>query len=455
MRNYYFNKIKWKNRINRHQFLRIDDFYNSRFTYYKQLDLEGRAKFIYRALQYLHDWTFEGRRGLEIDNQMKLMVCGSAAQLTYGLTYFRIPHFEKIILYPDTFYSDLAEAEVKGLTYSSGYVAFSWKHFVEGYSIENDGINLGLHEMAHALDVNLMKASGTDLVLDLYFPEFIEQALPEYQFLRQRGEGFLRERAGTNEKEFFAICVENFFERPEDFKTNLPLIYDHLCAVLQQNPLNHSENYLLRPDFIAEANQNRKIKLPDYRRFISRAHTPTSQNIFSLTMLPGLITYIWMMGQNPHHISLIHILALGGGLLFVLLHSRIEIIKNRGEFIKAIALFNFFRGATLSLLLVFLMSHSIWHYPVHKRYLLNSSSVSCHGDQCYLTDLPEFDVPADYRDLSNYYIHKKNLHYFEENQLPVYLEEVSDRGMFGLINTLESSIVAGDIRYPVYIRGRN
>jgi len=102
VRNYYFNKVKWKSRLDRHQFLRLDDFFASRISYYKQLDLEGRAKFIHRALYYLEYWSFEGRRGMVIDPEKKLMVCGSAAQLTYGLTDFHIPHFEKIILYPDT-----------------------------------------------------------------------------------------------------------------------------------------------------------------------------------------------------------------------------------------------------------------------------------------------------------------------------------------------------------------
>jgi Mlc titration factor MtfA (ptsG expression regulator) len=454
-RNYYFNRIKWKSRLDRHQFLRIDDFYASRFSYYKHLNLEGRAKFIYRALQYLEDWSFEGRRGVVIDQEKKLMVCGSAAQLTYGLTDFHIQHFENIILYPDTFYSGLAEAEVKGLTYSSGDVAFSWKHFEEGYQVENDGYNLALHEMAHALDVNLMKSYGTDLLMDLYFPEFIEQALPEYQILRQQGEDFLRERAVSNEKEFFAICVESFFERPQEFKTRLPRVYDHLCAVLQQDPLNTSGNYALRPDFITEANKTRATQLPDYKRFLYRTHAPTSQVLFSLMVIPGLVTYARIVELNPHQISLINYLALGGGLLFVLLHAKNEMIKNRGEFIMAVALFNFLRGATVCLFSVFILSQSVWNYPVHKRYPLDSSNVICHGSQCYLKDLPEFDFPPDYRDLSNYYFHKTNLVFFEENKLPVYLEETSDRGLFGLINKLESAIIAGGERYPIYINPRN
>lgn len=80
--NYYFNKVKWQNRISRHQFIQIDEFFSQRFSYYKKLNADGRAKFIYRSFQFMEDWEFEGRRGIVVDHAKKLLVCGAAAQLT-------------------------------------------------------------------------------------------------------------------------------------------------------------------------------------------------------------------------------------------------------------------------------------------------------------------------------------------------------------------------------------
>lgn len=52
---------------------------------------------------------------------------------------------------------------------------------------------------------------------------------------------FLRSYASTNQQEFFAVCVEHFFEASKSFRENLPQLYSHLCILLNQDPL--------QPDF--------------------------------------------------------------------------------------------------------------------------------------------------------------------------------------------------------------
>ena len=47
---------------------------------------------------------------------------------------------------------------------------------------------------------------------------------------------FLRKYALTNKEEFFAVAVENFFERPAAFKTALPELYSILAKLLKQDP---------------------------------------------------------------------------------------------------------------------------------------------------------------------------------------------------------------------------
>ena len=50
-------------------------------------------------------------------------------------------------------------------------------------------------------------------------------------------ENFFRKYAETNVYEMFAVCVECFFERTEEFKTNLPELFDCMKRILKQNPL--------------------------------------------------------------------------------------------------------------------------------------------------------------------------------------------------------------------------
>jgi Mlc titration factor MtfA (ptsG expression regulator) len=43
--------------------------------------------------------------------------------------------------------------------------------------------------------------------------------------------------AATNYQEFWAVCVETFFERSTAFRRHLPELYFSLCSLLNQDPL--------------------------------------------------------------------------------------------------------------------------------------------------------------------------------------------------------------------------
>ena len=47
-------------------------------------------------------------------------------------------------------------------------------------------------------------------------------------------------------KEMFAVCVETFFEQPEDFKKNLPELYQTMVNLLRQDPLLEGDPVLGR-----------------------------------------------------------------------------------------------------------------------------------------------------------------------------------------------------------------
>ncbi len=61
--------------------------------------------------------------------------------------------------------------------------------------------------------------------------------------MKRGEESFLRKYAGVNKQEFFAVCIEHFFEVPEKFQHNLPKIFHHLCVLLNLDPLNEKDDY--------------------------------------------------------------------------------------------------------------------------------------------------------------------------------------------------------------------
>ena len=60
---------------------------------------------------------------------------------------------------------------------------------------------------------------------------------------REKKYEYLRSYAFTNEHEFFAVCVEHFFESPDKFALELPKLFDIMCSLLNQNPLNTVDDY--------------------------------------------------------------------------------------------------------------------------------------------------------------------------------------------------------------------
>ena len=114
----------------------------------------------------------------------------------------------------------------------------SWKNFARGYMDDGDGRNLGLHEMAHALRLENEINNGEFgfLPSDL-LKKWRKEADKTIEYLKNGGNGFFRDYAASNREEFFAVAVENFFERPEEFLEKFPVLFALLTQLLRQNPI--------------------------------------------------------------------------------------------------------------------------------------------------------------------------------------------------------------------------
>jgi Mlc titration factor MtfA (ptsG expression regulator) len=226
------------------------DIYLDQFDYYRALSDLGKKKFKIRVEHYLRTKTFNGREGLKVTQRMRVMVCSSMAQLTFGLENYKIKNYRYIILYPDSFYSPQIGQRLKGGTTHNGIVMLSWQDFEHGYKIPDDRYNLGLHELAHAFKLNILGGHAEDHT-DGFMLENLEErlkvwekkAMPEMLNMRKRSSSFLRAYAKTNDQEFFAVSVEHFFEWPDKFKASLPVLYKEMTWLLNQDPLNVDKDY--------------------------------------------------------------------------------------------------------------------------------------------------------------------------------------------------------------------
>lgn len=214
------------------------------FPYYQSLNVDLKRKFVSRLVVFLELKAFIPRQ-TEKNEILNILISATATQLTFGLKDFGLFSFDKILIYPDAYYSEIRKQHHKGeINVQQKLIVLSAKHFLQGIQVYNDGINLGLHEIAHALNINEFE-NGNDEFINC-FKDWEILARQEMPKILADDNHFIRNYAATNIQEMFAVCTEYFFEKPELFLEKLPNLYKNMCQLYKQNPLNR-EKPLLKP----------------------------------------------------------------------------------------------------------------------------------------------------------------------------------------------------------------
>lgn len=203
--------------------------------YYRKLSSVDKQQFIFRVHTYLKRVKIEGRQGLVLEPVMPVLVAASCIQLTFGLDLYVFDKFKQIYLYPDAFKLNNSNVELQGLTNPKGIIALSWKTLKKSFEVHDDNRHLGLHEMAHALRFNGKLGGGEDAGFEKFMPLWEQQALPVFRNINTDND-YLRNYAAENPEEFFAVCMEQFFETPQRFYAEHPQLYRATCLLLNQDP---------------------------------------------------------------------------------------------------------------------------------------------------------------------------------------------------------------------------
>jgi len=213
------------------------DILKKYFPYYRQLSPQHQTYFGQRIAYFIYAKKFIPRNIDEVTLEAKVLIAATAIQLTFGLDNVYLQHFDKILVYPDEYYSSITKRFHKGeVNPRFGIIVISWQSFVNGFINPTDSINLGLHEMAHALRLeNLIRSRKYQFFNEGLLERFDELANQLCRVINW-SETFFRPYACTNEHEFFSVAVENFFERPQAFKSAMPELYATLRGLLNQDP---------------------------------------------------------------------------------------------------------------------------------------------------------------------------------------------------------------------------
>ncbi|MDO5979844.1 zinc-dependent peptidase [Flavivirga spongiicola] len=226
--NHFYFRLR---RLNKNQ----KSVLTNQFSFYKKLTAKEKKYFEHRVASFIIDKDFIGRDGIVINDEIKILIASTAVMLTFGFRDFYIGIISKIIIYPSNYYSNINKAYHKG-EFNPRFktLVLSWEDFVKGFDNESDNLNLGIHELTHAIHINSMKERDvSSIIFNDSFKE-LSALFSENESLRDelKASDYFRKYAFTNQFEFLAVTIENFIETPQEFRSQFPEVYNKIKQML-------------------------------------------------------------------------------------------------------------------------------------------------------------------------------------------------------------------------------
>jgi Mlc titration factor MtfA (ptsG expression regulator) len=203
---------------------------------------------------FISEKTFEGAGGLELSPEMRVVVAARACLLVLERAELDSPLYsdlDTVVIYPSTYrahqrrqegYVVVEDEQARlGESWTRGVVVLAWDAVEAGGTNQNGGHDVVLHEFAHQLDAADGAMDGTP-ELDGWerYAAWSKVAGSEYAALqaavaRQRKTS-IDAYGATNAPEFFAVVVEQFFEKPQALELQHAELYAELVAFFRIDP---------------------------------------------------------------------------------------------------------------------------------------------------------------------------------------------------------------------------
>lgn len=210
-----------------------------------------RPGFEGRVRLFLHQVEFIGYDGLKVTEAMRLSIAAQACLLVVNNDQW-YDSLRTILLYPGAFTSRQQRHEgfvvterydVRlGESWSRGPVVLSWEHSEYGAGNPNDGQNVVFHEFAHQLDNLSGRTDGMPILArgQNYedWTHIFNTAFERHVRNVRHGRPTYIDAYGTmNPQEFFAVCVELFFENPRALRYEATALYRQFKTLFGLDPL--------------------------------------------------------------------------------------------------------------------------------------------------------------------------------------------------------------------------
>jgi Mlc titration factor MtfA (ptsG expression regulator) len=208
------------------------------YDHFERLPGEWRRRFERDLRLLLAEKRITGV-GVEVTDELRLLVAASAVTLSLGWSEYEWEQLTEVLLYGDDFDRDytVGEEELSGQAHGWGTVILSAPSLRQSFEYPDDGYHVGLHEFAHILDVDHTHFDGIPVGLDGdRARRWVDAAEREMGHLRRRRRSAFDGYGAHDPVEFLGVAVEAFFELPQAVRRHHREIYDILSAYFGQDP---------------------------------------------------------------------------------------------------------------------------------------------------------------------------------------------------------------------------
>ncbi|HEX3727401.1 MAG TPA: M90 family metallopeptidase [Pirellulales bacterium] len=219
--------------------------------HYRRLDPRQQARLRDQLRIFVAEKNWEGCAGLEVTDEMKIVIAAHACLMTLGLEGEPFGGLLSILIYPSSYlvpeerwyenWSIARETAHLGQSWYRGPVILAWAEVERDARHPGRGRNLVWHEFAHQLDMLDRSTNGTPPLADsTQRRRWHDVMTAEYEQLvaaAQQGRATLLDTYGADsEAEFFAVASECFFDRGADLRRQHPGLYQLLAEYYHQDP---------------------------------------------------------------------------------------------------------------------------------------------------------------------------------------------------------------------------
>jgi len=219
---------------------------------YRRMPLPLQQQLQGLVRQFLHEKKFIGCDGLEVSEEMRVLIAAQACLLLLNRPSKVYSALHTILLYPGEFRAPRPQLgpggvvtpghqSMLGESWDDGRVVLAWEAVVRGLADWTDGQNVVLHEFAHQLDSESGRANGAPYLGNpASYREWSEVLSRDYNNLRlhalYRQETVMDPYGATSPAEFFAVATETFFEKPYQMAEHHAELYAELSKYYRVDP---------------------------------------------------------------------------------------------------------------------------------------------------------------------------------------------------------------------------